>query len=190
MTISKANIKDEEELVKNKILKEIDERTFTNTAKVLMPWFKFSSDFNNLTFKEIAFIWQLYDGNFTESCHRCGNNHSDKKCPSLGKQCLKCNELNHSAKRCPTNFITNCHYCGDSHFKKRCPAYNEICTKCKKLNHFSWKCQSQISHCRFCGLTHGASRSLCPANNALCTTCKTRGHFAVKCNNHLHSRNH
>ena len=64
LTASKANFKNDEELIRSKILKEIDERTFTNTAKVLMPWFKFSSDFNNLTFKEIAFIWKLYDGHF------------------------------------------------------------------------------------------------------------------------------
>nr|XP_034179944.1 uncharacterized protein LOC117604200 [Osmia lignaria] len=189
LTASKANFKDEEGLVRNKILKEIDERTFTNTAKALIPGFIFSSNFNNLTCKQIAFIWKLYDGNFTEDCYRCGNNHSDENCPSLGKQCLKCNELNHSVKRCPTVFITNCHYCGDSHLKKKCPAYKETCTKCNKLNHFSWKCQSQILNCHFCGLTHGASRSLCPAINTLCTICKTKGHFAGKCKNRSSSRN-
>ncbi|XP_029039498.2 uncharacterized protein LOC114874419 [Osmia bicornis bicornis] len=189
LTVSKANFKDEEGLIRNKILKEIDERTFTNAAKVPMPWFKFSSDFNNLTLKEIAFIWKLYDGNFTEDCDSCGNNHNDERCPSLGKQCFKCNEFNHFPKRCPTVFITDCHYCGDSHLKKKCPSYNETCTKCNKLNHFSWKCQSQISSCHFCGLTHGASRSLCPAKNTLCSTCKTKGHFAGKCKNSS-SRNH
>lgn len=189
LKMEKANIANVEELIKNKILKEIDERMFTNTAKRMLPSFKFSSDFNNLTLKEIAFIWKLYD--HRQFCDRCGDIHSDVNCPAMRQQCTKCKEWNHLHKRCPLVFVHNCKYCGNSHLKKRCPAYNEICTKCGKLNHFSWTCLStQILQCKFCGLTHAASRSLCPARNTVCTRCKTTGHFAAKCEKNSYSKNH
>nr|XP_012153457.1 PREDICTED: uncharacterized protein LOC100883830 [Megachile rotundata]XP_012153458.1 PREDICTED: uncharacterized protein LOC100883830 [Megachile rotundata] len=199
LKIERANIANAEELIRNKILKEIDEHMFTNAAKRVLSTFKFSSDFNNLTLKEVAFIWKLYG--CTQFCDRCGSNHSSDNCPAMGKQCIKCNELNHSHRRCPLIFIHNCIYCGSSHLKKKCPAYDEICTKCKKQNHFSWKCLStqnansalqpnQILHCKFCGLTHAASRSQCPAKDTFCTRCKTRGHFASKCKENSYSRKH
>lgn len=180
LKMERANIVYAKEL-RNKISKEIDKNKFTNAARQLLPSFEFSSHFNNLTLKEIAFIWKLYD--CPQSCNACGNNHSnDETCPAMWKQCSRCNKWNHSCKRCPLIFVCDCKYCGYSHFKRKCPASNEICTKCKKEHHFSWKCQSgQILHCKYCGATHGASRSLCLAKDAVCPHCKQKGHFAAKC---------
>lgn len=190
--IKEKNIDNEQELIRKKILAEINEHQFNNAAKRVIPTFTFSSDFNKLTIKEIAFIWKLYiDSNSSKSCTRCGSNHVSNKCPSLGKQCIKCNEWNHFPKRCPKNFITNCHYCGGDHRYKNCPAYNEICTKCQKLHHFSWKCKSKkILQCNYCGLTHIASRSHCTAKNIICNNCKTMGHISSKCNKKSNNYNH
>ena len=34
------------------------------------------------------------------SCNNCGSQHPKKQCPAFGKQCRKCNKLNHFAKCC------------------------------------------------------------------------------------------
>ncbi|XP_003492831.1 uncharacterized protein LOC100744224 isoform X1 [Bombus impatiens] len=189
LIIKEKNIENEEELIKKKILTEINEHQFTNAAKQLIPIFIFSSDFNKLTLKEIAFIWKLYTDII--SCLCCGDNHYSEKCPALGKQCVKCNKWNHFPRRCPTIFIYNCNYCGGDHMRKRCPAFNEICTKCQKLNHFKWKCHLvQIAQCRFCGLSHAASRSLCPAKDNVCSICKHIGHVPSKCNKKFYTHKH
>ncbi|CAL7938039.1 unnamed protein product [Xylocopa violacea] len=69
-----------DEMIRKKICKEIDKYQFTNAAKRMIPTFIFSSDFNKLTMKEIAFIWELYIDN---TCKRCGNNHGTQKCSAL-----------------------------------------------------------------------------------------------------------
>lgn len=186
LMIKEKNITNGEELIRKKILTEINKHQFTNAANNIIPTFIFSSDFNKLTLKEIAFIWKLYTD--SDNCTRCDGIHSPEKCPSLGKQCSKCNEWNHFSKRCPTNYINNCYYCGGNHICRKCPAFNEICTKCQKKNHFKWKCQSiQIPQCRFCGLSHAANRSLCSAKNNICSNCKLMGHIPSRCNKRFHA---
>lgn len=184
--IKEKNITNGEELIRKKILTEINKHQFTNAANNLIPTFIFSSDFNKLTLKEIAFIWKLYIE--SNSCTRCDGIHSPEKCPALGKQCSKCNNWNHFSRRCPTIYINNCDYCGGNHIYKKCPAFNEICTKCQKKNHFKWKCQSiRILQCRFCGLSHAANRSLCSAKYNICSNCKIMGHIPSRCNKRFHA---
>ncbi|XP_053976464.1 uncharacterized protein LOC128875128 isoform X1 [Hylaeus volcanicus] len=184
------NIKNGEELIKLKILTEINKQQFETNAKTVLPTFTFSSNFKNLTFKEIAFIWNLYDDNgMAIKCYRCGNKHGSNRCPASGKQCPKCKEWNHFSNRCPMVFNLKCRYCKGSHFNGQCPAYGETCTKCHKISHFSWACESsQVLMCRFCGLSHSKNRSVCPANHSICTSCDARGHFASQCRNKLRYR--
>ncbi|XP_015434797.1 PREDICTED: uncharacterized protein LOC107190502 [Dufourea novaeangliae] len=172
-----------ENVIKEKILVEINETKFTNIAKTLIPSFVFSSNYNGLLLMEIAFIWKCYDDNdLLRDCTKCGYEHIENNCPALGKHCSKCNNWNHFGRRCPLIFVENCNYCGGAHFKRKCPAFNETCTKCNKKNHFSWKCQSVvIEFCRSCGMTHTASKAVCPANNTMCLFCNTMGHFSSRC---------
>ncbi|XP_043265453.1 uncharacterized protein LOC122405046 [Colletes gigas] len=182
-------IENREELIKRKILTEIDKRQFTNAASTVLPTFTFPSCFKNLTLIEIAFIWTLYNSNSANSCSKCGHIHiSNNYCPAQGKQCSKCNQWNHYTRRCPLLFIMNCLYCGGAHLKRQCPAFNETCTKCQKSGHFSWKCQGFQIKCRYCGLKHTRNRSLCPAQNTICNYCKSVGHFPTFCKNRSHSQ--
>ncbi|XP_076241292.1 uncharacterized protein LOC143183574 [Calliopsis andreniformis] len=189
--IKAKGVENGDKLIKQRICLEIDKSRFATVARILLPTFIFLSDFDKLTLREVAFIWSLYDNNLMKNCKRCGNDHSVDKCPALGKQCQRCNDLNHFSRRCPLIFVVDCHFCGGCHFNKKCPAYNETCTKCQKQNHFSWKCQSyQILQCKFCNLSHPPSKSLCPARNTVCSNCHKVGHFSIKCNKTSYSNRH
>ncbi|XP_076632205.1 uncharacterized protein LOC143347154 isoform X2 [Colletes latitarsis] len=181
-------IENREKLIKQKILTEIDKCKFTDAASKVLPTFTFPSCFKDLTLKEIAFIWTLYDSDSARNCNKCGHIHtSNNYCPAQGKQCSKCNQWNHYTRRCPLLFIINCLFCGGAHTKKQCPAFNETCTKCQRLGHFSWKCQNSQIKCRYCGLKHSRNRSLCPAQNTICNYCKSVGHFSTFCKKRYHS---
>lgn len=184
MIVEQRELQNGEEIIKQKILVEIDESKFTNTAAIFIPEFKFSVDYQKLTLKEIAFFWNIYFSNVLGNCRKCGNEHSDaNSCPANSKQCTHCKDWNHYNRRCPTIFIFECKYCGSCHFNRKCPAFNETCSKCQRKNHFFWKCQGRnIVNCNNCNLTHPYSKKqFCPARNTTCTNCKQVGHFASKC---------
>lgn len=182
-----------DEVVKEKILEEIDTNKFTNSAKNLIPEFLFSSNIKFLTLQEIMYIWmksenvnfkqnEKIDNNIVRNCGKCSLTHIITKCPAYGKQCNKCGNMNHHWSRCPSQFRNNCSYCGDSHFYRQCPAYMNECSNCRRLHHFNWKCDStKILNCNYCGLTHIASRYKCTALNHICHKCSKRGHFPSKC---------
>ncbi|XP_031825702.1 uncharacterized protein LOC116423991 [Nomia melanderi] len=181
--IKQKNLENGKEIIKRKILTEIDESEFTKAARIFIPAFQFSVDYKKLTLKETAFIWKTYFYNEIVNCKKCGNDHNAHSCPANNKQCMHCKEWGHFNRRCPTRFIFDCPYCGSCHSKKYCPAFNETCTKCQKQNHFFWKCRHrEISNCIFCGLSHPYSRQYCPAKNTYCANCKQLGHFTAKCN--------
>lgn len=179
------NVQHGEDVIRQRILVEINQSEFTDAAKKLIPNFVFSSAYNSMTLKEIAFFWNFYISQ--KNCTKCGYDHTDSKsCPAIGKQCKKCNKLDHYTRRCPNSFIFNCKYCGGGHRIGHCPAFGETCTKCNKPNHFYWKCQlPRICQCRFCGMSHSADRSICPAVNTYCMFCSMKGHFSSKCTQRL-----
>ncbi|XP_076650628.1 uncharacterized protein LOC143357868 [Halictus rubicundus] len=169
-----------EDVIRHRILAEINKSEFTSAAKKLIPTFVFSSAYNTLTMKQIAFLWDFYISK--KNCRKCGNEHGPNNCPAIGKQCQKCSKFDHYNRRCPHAFTFDCKYCGGMHKFKHCPAYNETCTKCNRLHHFYWKCQAvEVLQCRFCGLTHTADRSTCPAKNTFCIYCNLKGHFSSRC---------
>ncbi|XP_050452390.1 uncharacterized protein LOC126851998 isoform X2 [Cataglyphis hispanica] len=182
-----------DEIVKEKILMEVDKDRFTRKAESLILGFSFPSCKQSLTLKEMIYIWMSYENvNFKQSeeihnfliknCNNCGKTHKINNCYARGKRCNKCGNENHYWTRCPSQFITNCLYCGENHFVRECPAYLNECNRCNKTNHFSWKCSiAKILNCNYCGLTHIASKSACPAINTICARCYKRGHFPIKC---------
>lgn len=166
---------DIDEVVREKILKEIDIDKFTERAKNLIPTFSFPLNVQSLTMKEIIYIWITYENgcykqeekidNFlVRNCNNCGQTHKINKCLAYGKQCNQCGDANHFGIRCPSRqYIADCVNCGESHFMQQCPAYFNQCNKCHRLRHFSWKCRNRIIlHCKHCGLTHVASKTACP----------------------------
>lgn len=188
------------EMVKEKILMEIDKDKFTTKAENLILGFSFPSSIQLLTVKEITYIWMLYENvsfkrseeihNFlVKNCNNCGRTHKINNCYARGKICNKCGTKNHYWTRCPSQFIDNCVYCGEGHFVRDCPAYLNECYICNRTNHFSWKCKiSKVLNCNFCGLSHIASKSACSAVNTICMICGKRGHVPSKC--HKKSRYH
>lgn len=182
-----------DEIVKKKILKEIDVNKFTNIAKTLIPGFSFSPHAENLSVQEVTYIWMRYENvnfiqnekivcNLVKNCSKCSLDHPINTCRAYGKQCRKCGNMNHHWTRCPSQLKENCSYCGENHFYRQCPAYMNECSKCHKLHHFYWKCGvAKILNCRYCGLSHIAFKSECPAINTICMNCKERGHFVHKC---------
>lgn len=182
-----------DEIVKEKILMEIDKGRFTRKAESLILGFSFPSCKQSLTVKEMTYIWMSYENaNFKRSeeihnflvknCNNCGRTHKVNNCYARGKRCNKCGNENHYWTRCPSQFFANCLYCGEGHFVRECPAYLNECNRCNRTNHFSWKCSiAKILNCNYCGLTHIASKSACPAINTICTKCRKRGHFPIKC---------
>ncbi|CAL1686039.1 unnamed protein product [Lasius platythorax] len=181
------------EVVKEKILMEIDKGRFTRKAESLIPGFSFPSSIQSLTVKEMTYIWMSYENaNFKRSaeihdflvknCNNCGRTHEINNCRALGKRCSKCGNENHYWTRCPSQFFGNCLYCGEGHFIRECPAYMNECNRCNRTNHFSWKCSiKKVLNCNFCGLSHNASRSDCSAINTICNKCNRRGHVPSKC---------
>lgn len=188
------HLTDTNNIVKQKILKEIDKNKFTSKAKSFIPEFSFSLNIQSLSLKEITYIWMVYEnvdygkGEKIENllvwnCHNCGGTHIINECPARGKRCNKCGNENHYWMRCPSQYVADCIYCGANHFIRQCPAYLNECSKCHRQNHFCWKCSiPKILNCNFCGMSHIASKSACYAINAICTKCYKRGHFVTKCN--------
>ncbi|XP_032673062.1 uncharacterized protein LOC116844966, partial [Odontomachus brunneus] len=140
-----------DEIVKKKILEEIDVEKFTNNAKILIPGFSFPSSTMFLTVQEITHIWMKYENvsfkkdekivNYTvKNCSKCSLDHAINCCRAYGRQCTKCGNMNHHWSRCPSQYKENCSYCGESHFYRQCPAYMNECSKCRRLNHFYWMC--------------------------------------------------
>ncbi|XP_032690110.1 uncharacterized protein LOC116853247 [Odontomachus brunneus] len=182
-----------DEIVKKKILEEIDVGKFTNNAKILIPGFSFPSSTMFLTIQEITHIWMRYENvsfkkdekivNYTvKNCSKCSLDHAINCCRAHGRQCTKCGNMNHHWSRCPSQYKENCSYCGESHFYRQCPAYMNECSKCCRLNHFYWMCGIlKILNCNYCGLTHIASKSACSAVNTICVNCNKIGHVSGKC---------
>lgn len=191
---------DTDEIVKEKIIMEINQNRFTAEAKSLIPEFSFRSDINSLTIKEIAYIWMSYENRAfkqneeidhfqVRNCNNCGYTHMKDKCPAYGKKCNECGLENHFTTRCPSGY-NDCLDCGKSHFKRQCPAYGNQCKQCRRLNHFFWKCRTpKILNCNFCGLSHIPSRSVCSALNTICLKCNQRGHVPSKCRKNQYGNN-
>ncbi|XP_015181185.1 PREDICTED: uncharacterized protein LOC107068878 [Polistes dominula] len=184
------NIKDIDNMVKNKIQEEIEKfykERFIAIASSKIPDFNFKKTLKSLTITEIAFLWDLCNNSIWEEnkiCKYCGRLHPKDKCFAFGKECNKCKRRNHFSKYCPgVMYINNCSFCGGDHGAKRCLAYDETCSKCNKLHHFSWMCSKirMLRNCKFCGLAHVMDRSKCPALISLCSICKQTGHYDIKC---------
>ncbi|XP_014481368.1 PREDICTED: uncharacterized protein LOC106747887 [Dinoponera quadriceps] len=186
---------DIDEVVKKKILEEIPENKFTNSAVNLVPKFSFPSSVKSLSVQEITYIWMKCENvNFTQrekivnnvvkNCDACSLMHVIGKCPANGKKCGKCNNMNHYIKRCPTQYKDDCSNCGDKHYYHECPAYMNVCSKCHKSNHFYWRCGlKKILNCNFCGTSHIMVKRACPAINNICSNCNKVGHIPEKCPN-------
>lgn len=184
---------DTDKIVKEKILKEIDEKKFVNTAKDLLPGFLFPLTLQLLSVKEITYIWmkcenvdfkkeEKIDNDLVKNCNNCSYTHIINKCAAYGKQCNKCGNYNHFWSRCPSQVVNGCLYCGEDHFMRQCLAYSNKCNRCLRLNHFSWKCQIPIiDNCNNCGFRHIASKTACRAINTICSKCHKTGHFVAKC---------
>ncbi|XP_014481280.1 PREDICTED: uncharacterized protein LOC106747855 [Dinoponera quadriceps] len=186
---------DVDEVVKKKILEEVDKNKFTSSAVSLMPNFSFSFRVKSLSVQEITYIWmkcenvnfkqrEKIDNYLVKNCSNCSYIHDIGRCPAYGKQCKNCGNMNHYSKRCPSQCKDNCSFCGDSHFFQDCPSYMNECSKCHRLHHFRWMCGLQkIVFCKFCGSFHIMSRRVCPAINNICSNCNKVGHFPEKCSN-------